>query len=1475
MILCIVANQHLTILCECQTRSTTPASFDIAQSQVAAVQDLTMYKYLLTIDSKEEEDFIKANFGSFGEIWLGAQRNTDNMTWSWTTGGPNEGYLIYDQLYDRCYGFCGVTPPFPLDTGANNRITLNNGQWTLVSGTADKMAMIIVEASLREPRISQLNDYDTTVTVRGVDFLPTNFTFVAKVPNVPDPEVVSDIICTSAPLLIAGGPTSNYACTISRPQSTKFPYTVKIVGPVGGPIVVTNNYRFASPFIMGVHTTPNRVTLYGANFDGLTRYQPNIVTFTGITQGDRVLENCSNFPATTQTPGITTVICDSSDASVTFQQKRVTLTNPNTGLYIIQTRIPVCAPNGLFYSYSGASTTVTYADAVKYASMTKLMGSEQGYLAYIDNVSINNYITGAVIGSSPVIWSGAVGYNSNTLMYNNKIVTSNPPFSITYGSGDYSFDTNAKVTSPSGTNKLSFVIVYGILDPVVNTALIEPLSPAPYKTLAIPLSANFGWPLSTKPTSDFIGAIINIEYSKRLMLFNFPTLQTPNIATLNISINLSDNSSPFPALSKTLLYTPKFKQPNITKVDYFTSNHIMTIYGTDFAPKPYNYSLSGIEGCTPNYETFLATCAFSTDKLPYKDTYNITMESLGMTASYIWTNPEPVIDAITPSTLPLNGGKVTLFGKRIPQSNQLNMGTTPQLICTMVSQNGATFVCTLPSQTAAITLPTSTLMFNGMQAANPNALVIKYSFPSFETPPYQSGGSLVLTGDYSLYCSTIQISLYSKILAVSQTTTVCNTTNYIIDIDPNCESGTLVIFSGSTYQKTYDSFKLKPLITEVIIYPTPSESTIVGSFFDSTAKITIAGIVVQSLNGREPTRLRFPAPQGLSGKQTLVVSLGNGESATSIAEYPVLQPTITSIIATETNIEITGNYFGNDASILGLTQSPITRFQSITPTTISILKAPLAGSLRSGKVIISVNGLQSSPHVFYFEPRIIYTSQISVAGGPITIIGDYINLLSYAGEPLLSIEIDDVPCTQPVDIVGGIQCNAPAGSGKNHPLELLLANGATTISNISYRAPHISGVSSTTYNTTGLVTISGDSFAAKNLVVTIGGLVCTDPTVTPTSITCTFLSNVTIPEGSTSLITEVSVDGQPYSSYSFIYLATNICPSGCSNHGTCVNSQCVCEPQYNGARDCSVKLADKNTEITIIPPKVSPIAPEAIIGSNSTSSDKTEVLFDIGITHIREMYQNNTAHLTLAIADIQWTNFTATDNILSYIGSFPNQGLRLSVNVTVFGDSASTYDFAGDTFVVLPNAVKYQIEVSNWTFSSNLNFLQVVFITQTTRVEKSDCDREVTVASDASRVLEITKGSTVMRGRFSDRVIVDSRVAKSIVAPLSVSDTLSQEYALKSPDKVTTLTSVTSPYFINNLIIDPSFGSLLVAENPLDTCGGSSSSSTWKLPVIVVCAVIGASLIVLGAILIRKRLGYRTKLISLKLSRFGRKSSRR
>jgi len=428
-------------------------------------------------------------------------------------------------------------------------------------------------------------------------------------------------------------------------------------------------------------------------------------------------------------------------------------------------------------------------------------------------------------------------------------------------------------------------------------------------------------------------------------------------------------------------------------------------------------------------------------------------------------------------------------------------------------------------------------------------------------------------------------------------------------------------------------------------------------------------------------------------------------------------------------------------------------------------------------------------------------------------------------------------------------------------------------SNCSVIYPKITSITSTKQGTPGQVTIVGNNFINLNLFVSIGGSQCTNPTVSQdlTSIVCLYQSDVPMKNNNINEAIQVYVSiNSTFTTSNDVFIYTKPeqkCPVGsngqvCSSHGQC-NQQflCDCDKDWESS-DCSIQ--DITNELGVV-------LEEPVVKENNTESiikTPSGVSYDVGIEMVNELNINNEIILSYSLKNMVWS--TPSDKQHYYSATLEN-GATIIVQLTINSENQRVYyNFAGDNIPILPKSIKYQIELHNWTFSSSFNSAEFIFKSgltssgeSTSTVNKCGQQQETTTSTKSSdnsiRSIQISLNGETLIGTFSDRMILDSRPSYNRVSQLSIEQI--KKYQL--PDTTTVYTSIQTSSFKNSVVVDPNFG-VLVSSKPEECSSTSSGIANWKLAVIIVCSVVGASIIVTATWLFLKK-NSRAKILILKM----------
>ncbi|EFA86686.1 hypothetical protein PPL_00488 [Heterostelium album PN500] len=422
----------------------------------------------------------------------------------------------------------------------------------------------------------------------------------------------------------------------------------------------------------------------------------------------------------------------------------------------------------------------------------------------------------------------------------------------------------------------------------------------------------------------------------------------------------------------------------------------------------------------------------------------------------------------------------------------------------------------------------------------------------------------------------------------------------------------------------------------------------------------------------------------------------------------------------------------------------------------------------------------------------------------------------------------------------------------------------------------ISSVSSIYFNTSGNITITGTGFGQYETNVTIGEQPCDTLFYINSTMLICYYKGVVPTNGSALPVAIFS--GHTLITWDYLYFYRNniACINDCAGKGQCDTDfgTCSCNPGFGGS-DCSYPITGSSMRPTVN-------------ADGSTTLPSKSMVFNIGIKYIREVSDTNAIRI-LNMSDIVWqktadnVNYTQLDDTYIFIGRFPSDPCTIQVNITII-PNATKVEFAKEPISVLDNSVKFQINISGWSFDNRLNTLQLIYDTVGDRVEPG-CPMKTSLPSGNVTLFDIPilSQGVVLHGKYATRLISDTRPTQAVTVILDNSTSILDPPASYNSSKhdVQLLTAMLVPYFESSTILDPNFGLLLTDDHetvpPCSTDQGGSSKSKndkWKVPVIVVLVVVGSMAIAtVSAIYIKKRLmGRRLKDVALeKLSQLSRK----
>ncbi|KAK5579817.1 hypothetical protein RB653_009504 [Dictyostelium firmibasis] len=312
----------------------------------------------------------------------------------------------------------------------------------------------------------------------------------------------------------------------------------------------------------------------------------------------------------------------------------------------------------------------------------------------------------------------------------------------------------------------------------------------------------------------------------------------------------------------------------------------------------------------------------------------------------------------------------------------------------------------------------------------------------------------------------------------------------------------------------------------------------------------------------------------------------------------------------------------------------------------------------------------------------------------------------------------------------------------------------------------------------------------------------------------------------------------------FLYNNTIMnCPNDCTNStmGICDQriGQCNClKPNFVGP-DCSIEVVQQ-------PPK-SNTTVDTNSGSTDLNNDKTK--YTIKITKLLELNFNNKPINSIDLLENNW-NFkkinasTETNNFYIFNKIIPS---KCNITFTIEEiEKDKEFTFADITFKVLSGSIKLTIEISNYTYDSGLNTLQLQMESSvgTTKTDDTSSGEQCDIANidnidekSSLNYVTITKEGKTLFGRFINRALSDQRPTY-----------ISSDIVNKNDSSITI--GLNLPHCIN-CIIDPEyldFSILVQNKDYISDCKSGDNNNNervWFLPVVIVVPVVSATTIVI------------------------------
>ncbi|KAF2077518.1 hypothetical protein CYY_001136 [Polysphondylium violaceum] len=294
-------------------------------------------------------------------------------------------------------------------------------------------------------------------------------------------------------------------------------------------------------------------------------------------------------------------------------------------------------------------------------------------------------------------------------------------------------------------------------------------------------------------------------------------------------------------------------------------------------------------------------------------------------------------------------------------------------------------------------------------------------------------------------------------------------------------------------------------------------------------------------------------------------------------------------------------------------------------------------------------------------------------------------------------------------------------------------------------------------------------------------------------------------------------------------------PCGGDLQGQCTPSGCKCIYPYIGV-SCSSKTI-------VVDPVINSTSPSTAIDTKD-QEQKASYSGLISIYSIREYNGDNQLVKEYPLSEWIYTNASSEGQLASnYTSSIKNtlDSSITNISTTIrYFIKEETISFAGQELQMYPSSIKYNVELSPYSFSSSLGYLQMVFGVS---LNTSNTNEDVCSSKSNGQVFgaddyfQININSYGLYGRFIKRAVIDSRR----VSITNIKMNTSQITQRNRFDSVDQFIGINIPFYRKSALIDPDF-SLIVDTSAKDqqesVCNSKSSKlTTGQIAGIVVGSV--------------------------------------
>ncbi|KAN0053022.1 hypothetical protein ACTA71_012503 [Dictyostelium dimigraforme] len=288
---------------------------------------------------------------------------------------------------------------------------------------------------------------------------------------------------------------------------------------------------------------------------------------------------------------------------------------------------------------------------------------------------------------------------------------------------------------------------------------------------------------------------------------------------------------------------------------------------------------------------------------------------------------------------------------------------------------------------------------------------------------------------------------------------------------------------------------------------------------------------------------------------------------------------------------------------------------------------------------------------------------------------------------------------------------------------------------------------------------------------------------------------------------------------------------GGPNQGVCRDNGCICIVPFYG-KDCSSKLLE------VIPPVINGSNPSVEIpipGDNGASTTggsgsnlPPQIIYKslISIVSLRELDYNGNAIKTIPLNSWNFNEINST--ISKYDTTLLIDDEKVNVTTTIqWFSKSSNVTFAGQQLIMNPSTLKFNVDITNYPFSSALNQLQLIMsatlISSSGTTNSDVCSSKSfgdTTNGDDSNFIKLQIDDHSVYGRFLKRAIVDGLIVSvdNVLLDDSMNAIESNTHAQQS------FIGINIPHYSNLVSIDPDF-SLLIDQHPASESSENSICS--------------------------------------------------